>query len=60
MGAFLNVKINATGFNDKAYVADIIKKGSELEKRTIELETEILKIVNACAIGRLLNKIILN
>ncbi|MGB3006373.1 MAG: glutamate formimidoyltransferase [Chitinophagaceae bacterium] len=46
MGAFLNVKINATGFNDKAYVADIIKKGSELEKRTIELETEILKIVN--------------
>lgn len=26
MGAFLNVKINATGFNDKAYVADIIKR----------------------------------
>ncbi len=46
MGAFLNVKINATGYDDKKFVADIITKGKEIENKTIALENEILKIVN--------------
>lgn len=46
MGAFMNVRINATGYNDKMYTSDIIAKGVEIEKKTIALEAEILKIVN--------------
>ncbi len=46
MGAFMNVRINASGYNDKNFVNDIITKGKELEQKTILLETEILKIVN--------------
>ncbi len=46
MGAFLNVRINAAGFDDKDFVADIIKRGKEIEDKAVELETEILKIVN--------------
>jgi glutamate formiminotransferase/formiminotetrahydrofolate cyclodeaminase len=46
MGAFMNVRINASGYDDKAYVNDIITKGKEIEHKTMMLETEILKIVN--------------
>ncbi len=46
MGAFMNVRINAGGYDDKKYVDDILKKGRELEEKTIEEETRILKIVN--------------
>ncbi len=46
MGAFMNVRINAAGYDDKTFVHDIILKGKEIEKKTIALETEILKIVN--------------
>ncbi len=46
MGAFLNVKINASGYNDKNYVNDILSKGNEIELKTIELETKILEMVN--------------
>ena len=46
MGAFMNVRINAAGFDDKDFVNDIIAKGSEMEQKTIALEAEILKIVN--------------
>ncbi len=46
MGAFMNVRINASGYDDKTYVTDIIAKGKEIELKTIALETEILKIVN--------------
>jgi glutamate formiminotransferase/formiminotetrahydrofolate cyclodeaminase len=46
MGAFMNVRINASGYDDKAYVLDIIAKGKDIETKTIALETEILKIVN--------------
>ena len=47
MGAFLNVKINAGGLADKAFSQNIIDQGNVLEKKTIALETEILKIVNS-------------
>lgn len=46
MGAFMNVRINAAGYDDKAYVNDIIAKGKEIENKAIKLEIEILKTVN--------------
>jgi len=46
MGAFMNVRINASGYDDKSFVADILSKGTDIETKTIALETEILKIVN--------------
>lgn len=46
MGAFMNVRINASGYNDKTYVADIIAKGAAIENKTIVAEAEVLKIVN--------------
>jgi len=46
MGAFMNVRINAAGYDDKDYVADIIAKGKQIEDQTIAMETAILKIVN--------------
>lgn len=46
MGAFLNVRINAAGLEDKAFVNDITARGKEIEKKTQELEAEILNIVN--------------
>jgi glutamate formiminotransferase / formiminotetrahydrofolate cyclodeaminase len=46
MGAFMNVRINAAGYNDKDYVRDIIAKGKAIEDSTIALEAEILAVVN--------------
>lgn len=46
MGAFMNVRINAAGYDDKEYVAMIVKKGKEIEDKTIALEQDILKTVN--------------
>ena len=46
MGAFLNVKINASGLSDKAYVENILAKGKEVEEKTQALEAEILAITN--------------
>jgi len=46
MGAFMNVRINAGGYNDKTFVNDIIAKGKEIEKKTIAAEAAILKIVD--------------
>lgn len=46
MGAFMNVRINASGYNDKTLVNDIIRKGQDLEAKTIAEENAILKIVN--------------
>ena len=46
MGAFMNVRINAAGYNDKDFVNDIIAKGNAIEDKTIALEAEILGLVN--------------
>lgn len=46
MGAFMNVRINASGYDDKSFVNDIITKGKDIESKTIALESEILKVVN--------------
>jgi glutamate formiminotransferase/formiminotetrahydrofolate cyclodeaminase len=46
LGAFMNVKINASGYKDKVYAESIIRKGNEIEQQTIALEAEIVKSVN--------------
>ncbi len=46
MGAFMNVRINAAGYDDKNFLAEIIAKGKDIENKTIALEAEIMKIVN--------------
>ncbi|MGD9978847.1 MAG: glutamate formimidoyltransferase [Bacteroidales bacterium] len=42
MGAFLNVKINASGLYDNARAKDFIDRGSEIVSKTIEMEKTIL------------------
>lgn len=47
IGAFMNVRINATGYDDKEYVNAVIAKGKQIEKEAIEKEEEIISLVNA-------------
>ncbi|MDY7110112.1 MAG: glutamate formimidoyltransferase [Planctomycetota bacterium] len=47
MGAFLNVKINAAELEDKAFVDDVMKRGADIQRRAIEREEEILRIVES-------------
>lgn len=46
-GAYLNVKINAAGLDDKAYAEDKIKAGKELLDKAMNLEKEIVGIVES-------------
>jgi len=46
MGAYLNVKINASGVDDKTFVDNMLAKGNEIEEKAIALEEEILVAVN--------------
>jgi glutamate formiminotransferase/formiminotetrahydrofolate cyclodeaminase len=46
MGAFLNVKINAAGLDDKAFVEQVLTEGKAIEDKAIQEEKEILEIVN--------------
>lgn len=46
IGAYMNVRINGTGYNDKAFVTGIIAKGAAIESKAIALEAEIIKLVN--------------
>ncbi|MDB5149017.1 MAG: ftcD [Mucilaginibacter sp.] len=46
LGAFMNVKINASGYKDKDYVIDIIYRGNEIERKAIALEAEVIELVN--------------
>lgn len=45
-GAFLNVKINAKGLDDKDFAQKIINEGAEIERKAETFETEIQKKVN--------------
>lgn len=47
MGAFLNVKINAAGLEDKEFASQIIREGEAIVQKAQEQESEILAIVNA-------------
>ena len=45
LGAFLNVKINCSGYGDKDYVAATLAKGQAIADKAMALENEILKTV---------------
>ena len=47
MGAFLNVKINASGLHDKAFVEEVLSEGRHIQDSAMALESEILQIVNS-------------
>ncbi len=47
IGAFLNVKINASSLKNKVYAEDILKRGQEIVSESVKFENEILEIVNA-------------
>lgn len=44
-GAFLNVRINASGLKDKKFVDSVISKGLSIVEKTKKLETEVLELV---------------
>jgi glutamate formiminotransferase/formiminotetrahydrofolate cyclodeaminase len=44
-GALLNVKINAAGLDDKAFVTDMIGRAEAMERQAEEMEKEILVLV---------------
>jgi glutamate formiminotransferase/formiminotetrahydrofolate cyclodeaminase len=46
LGAFLNVKINASGLKDEAFKTDILGKAQTLAQKAQDYENEILRIVN--------------
>jgi len=45
-GAFMNVRINGAGLDDKDFVDDLLQKGADLERKAEEMELEIVKIVD--------------
>ncbi len=45
MGAFLNVKINAKGLQDRKFAQSIVQKGKNIEEKAKKLETGILATV---------------
>jgi glutamate formiminotransferase / formiminotetrahydrofolate cyclodeaminase len=47
MGAFLNVKINCGGLDDRAFVNEVLARGSDMEQKAMDFEREILGIVSS-------------
>lgn len=47
IGAFMNVRINATGYKNAAFVTEIVEKGRAIEQQTIAAEAEIMALVNS-------------
>jgi glutamate formiminotransferase/formiminotetrahydrofolate cyclodeaminase len=45
LGAFLNVKINASGVDDKSFADDMLQAGQAMKEEAMRLEEEILNIV---------------
>ena len=46
-GAYLNVKINVNGLEDRVYAEEVISRGLEIELKAIKEEEEILAIVES-------------
>lgn len=47
LGAFLNVKINASGLHDKTFVQKVLADGNLIQDNAMAMESEILSIVNS-------------
>ena len=45
LGAHLNVKINASGVDDKAWIEDLLTRARSIETKALEAEKKILEIV---------------
>ncbi|MFN0187638.1 MAG: glutamate formimidoyltransferase [Bacteroidia bacterium] len=50
LGAHMNVRINASGFSDKAYLEKILARAMKIEAEAVQVEKEIIEKVNV-AIG---------
>ncbi len=46
IGAFMNVRINASGLNDKEFIQKVITDGQQIQDNAITLEQEIIAITN--------------
>lgn len=46
IGAHLNVRINAAGFSDKAFLDELLPRAAKIEQAAIALEAEIIAKVN--------------
>lgn len=46
IGAYMNVRINAAGYNDKEFINDLITRGAAIQAKAIALEAEIIGLVN--------------
>ena len=46
-GAFLNVRINAAGIDDKAFVSDLIARGRKIDEESLQLEKEIISLLGS-------------
>jgi glutamate formiminotransferase/formiminotetrahydrofolate cyclodeaminase len=46
MGAFLNVRINASGVEDRAWMEDILTRGTQIQEQALALERQILELAN--------------
>jgi glutamate formiminotransferase / formiminotetrahydrofolate cyclodeaminase len=46
-GAYMNVRINASGVEDKTFVEKLLKEGAEIEKMAEAMEKEIVAIVDS-------------
>ena len=51
IGAHMNVRINAAGFNDKAFLDDILTRAAKIEKDAVALEAEVIALVNKAING---------
>ena len=47
IGAYLNVKVNGSGFKDKAYLDDIMQQAEALVQKAKTTEDSILSVVHA-------------
>ncbi|MHC1704112.1 MAG: glutamate formimidoyltransferase [Tenuifilaceae bacterium] len=52
LGAFMNVKINASGLDDKTKVEEFLREGETIAAKTVELEKEIIGIVESKISGK--------
>jgi glutamate formiminotransferase / formiminotetrahydrofolate cyclodeaminase len=46
MGAYMNVRINCSGFEDKTFVSKMIEEGKKIEQSAMKMEAEIISTVN--------------
>lgn len=46
LGAHMNVRVNASGFNDKVYLERILARAQKIEAEAVQIEKEIIERVN--------------